>query len=258
MNIDQIFADVSEQMRRDFSKAQNALQHAGLKGDANEKVFRQFLQTYLPRSLDVITGVLVDSFGNQSRQLDVVICDAAKTPIFFKAENVRVIPVECAYAVFEVKACLSSPELKIAYENMKSVKSLKKVAYFNPNKGGVAYTYNLYGKDWDYWPLHHFVFSFDSPGLKTVRDNLESLQNQNAVHERIDMVGVLNKGVVLNRMSDGNFYSLPTPNSKLIYTETERSLLLFFTLVSIVLNQSSMNSFNFHPYLGQINFGNWA
>lgn len=244
-------------MGLDFSKAQNALQHPGLKGDSNEKVLRQFLQTYLPRSLDVITGVLVDSFGNQSRQLDVVICDAVKTPIFFKAEDVRVIPVECAYAVFEVKAYLSASELKNAYENMKSVKSLKKVAYFTPNKV-IVDTICLYGQDWDHWPLHYFIFSFDSPKLKTVHDNLESLQTQNAVHERIDMVCVLNKGAILNRMSDGTYHSLPSLNSKLIYTETERALLLFYTLISIVLNQSTMNSFNFQRYLGQIDFGDYA
>ena len=60
MDIGQIFDEVASQMRSDIEKARSALKHAGMKGEAFEETFRRFLRDYLPRSLDVSTGILVD------------------------------------------------------------------------------------------------------------------------------------------------------------------------------------------------------
>ena len=73
--------------------------------------------------------MLVDAEGKHSKQLDVVISDTAKTPIFFQSGHVWVIPA-CAYAVIEIKAFLDKSEIEKAYSNMKSVKTLSKRAYF--------------------------------------------------------------------------------------------------------------------------------
>lgn len=84
MNINKIFDEVASQMRSDLEKARNALPHPGLKDSSFEDVFRKFLREYLPETLDISTGILVDANGNSSRQIDVIISDAAKTPIFLK------------------------------------------------------------------------------------------------------------------------------------------------------------------------------
>ncbi len=132
MNIVDVFDSVSQQMQADLKEARAVIQHAGMKGGALEESFRTFLRKYLPRSLDVSTGILVDSTGKVSRQLDVIISDAAKTPIFYQKGDVRVIPCECAYAVVEVKTKLGAAEVSSAHQNMLSVKSLKKSAFFLP------------------------------------------------------------------------------------------------------------------------------
>lgn len=91
-----IFDEVAEQMRSDLRIARVALQHPGLKGASFETTFRRFLRQYLPKNLDVSTGVLVDARGNPaSRQMDVIISDAAKTPIFYLSGDIRVVPIEC-------------------------------------------------------------------------------------------------------------------------------------------------------------------
>ena len=68
MDLNEIFGEVSAQMRSDFAKAQKSLSHAGLKGVANEEVLKEFLRQYLPRTLDISGGMLVDSDGNHSRR----------------------------------------------------------------------------------------------------------------------------------------------------------------------------------------------
>lgn len=240
-------------MKSDFVKAQKALIHAGLKGGANEETVRKFLRQYLPKTLDITTGILVDSEGGQSRQLDIIVCDSAKTPIFYQSGETRVIPIECAYAVIEVKAFLDKPEIEKSYTNMLSVKSLTKKAYFD-QKGVIISTHTLYGREWDYWPIHHFVFAFDSTGIDSVLDNLNTFQNSNEIHKRIDTVCVLEKGVILNQGPDGMFSALPVPGSRTVASSTSKPLLLFYALISVILNQAIMKPFNLMPYVGKMSF----
>ena len=250
MNIEEIFNEISVQMRSDFKKAQKALDHPGLKGDAYEEILRYFLKDYLPKSLDITTGNLIDSNGNISKQLDVIISDASKTPILFQSGHVRVIPVECAYAVIEVKAFLDKQELKRSFENMKSVKSLEKRCYFQREAGPIKHTKAIYGGKWSNWPIHYFIFAYDSHNLNTIKENLELLQGEEETHNRIDSICILDKGVVMNQDKNGQFSALPTPDSVLIPHKSANALLLFYTLSSIFLNQADMEYFNFLPYIG--------
>lgn len=253
MDLKEIFNEVSNQMKSDFAKAQKSLDHTGLKGDANEETVKKFFRQYLPKTLDITTGTLVDSEGNQSRQLDIIICDSANTPIFFQSGETRVIPIECAYTVIEVKAYLDKTELEKSYKNMQSVKALEKKAYFE-QKGAIVTTHNLYGKEWTYWPIQHFVFAFDSPGLDSVLNNLNFLQNNHAIDKRIDSVCVLEKGVLMNYSPDGMFSALPVAGSKTVSNSTSKPLLLFYALISVVLNQASMKPFNLLPYIKDMKF----
>lgn len=253
MDIEGIFEEVSKQMRSDFAKAQKSMTQPGLKGEANEEIVRQFLRQYLPKTLDITSGIIVASTGAQSRQLDIIISDTAKTPILFHSGHIRVIPAECVYAVMEVKAYLDKQELENAYQNMKSVKMLAKTAFFMP-RGVIEYTVNLYGKEWHYWPTNHFVFAYDSTNLDLVVKNLNDLQIADEVHQRIDAICILDKGVILNQQQDGKFSALPSPGSRIFPSFTSKSLLLFYTLISVILNQANMDYFNFLPYLQKMQF----
>jgi len=255
VDIVRIFENVANQMRSDFEKARHAVQHPGLKGTAFEETFRTFLRNYLPQSLNVSTGVIVDSHGGFSRQLDVIVSDTAKTPIFFSSGDVRVMPVEPVYAVIEVKSYLNTDELKRIFENMLSVRGLKKTAYHKPT-GAIIYTSNLYGKEWDIWPINYYVFAYDSIKLDTLTGYIEKTNQemQLPIHSRIDTVCVLDKGVICNCYTDNKLYATPGHGSTLIAYETTRSLLFFYTLTIHLLNQVTMPNLQFLPYLGKIEF----
>ncbi len=72
-----LFKQVARKMDSDFERTRIALTQPGLKGTSFEEIFRLFLRDYLPKSLDISTGILIDSRDNQSRQLDVIISDTA-------------------------------------------------------------------------------------------------------------------------------------------------------------------------------------
>lgn len=255
MDIVGIFDEVSKQMQSDFEKSRQALHHAGLKGSANEEIVRRFLEHYLPKHLEISSGIVVDSQGGDSRQLDIIIHDANKTPVFYRSESSRVVPVECVYAVVEVKAYLDKAEITKAYENMRSVKHLTKdpAAFFGP-ASPFKEVKTLYGSEWDHWPIQYFIFAFDSPALESVLPNVLELQQNDPLHQRIDSVCILNRGVLMNRTAEGMFQVLPQPGSQLVASHTTKPLLFFYTLASILLNQASMKNFNIKPYLRNIAF----
>jgi hypothetical protein len=255
MQIAEIFDEVAQQMRSDLAKARGAVQHPGLKGAFFEETFRGFLREYLPKSLDISTGVLVDAHGNSSRQVDVIVSDAAKTPILYRSGDVRVIPVECVYAIIEVKAYLDNNEIDGILKNMKSVRALEKKSYYKP-AGPVRTSSKLYGKEWEMWPTTYFVFAFDSTELNTLASYIEQKHKEERLPEwsRIDTVCVLDKGVILNLLAGGTFSALPEPGSRLYVSKTNRALLLFYALTSVFLFQARLPNFNFVDYLQQLHF----
>jgi hypothetical protein len=61
MSIIEIFDEVAKQTRSDWNKASNSNNHPNFKGASIETAFRDFLKHYLPKSLDISSGVIVDS-----------------------------------------------------------------------------------------------------------------------------------------------------------------------------------------------------
>jgi len=241
-------------MKADFQETRAALQHPGLKGASLEEILRQFLRQYLPQRLNVSTGILVDSLGHHSRQLDIIISDAHKTPIFYQSGETRVIPIECAYAVIEVKARLSPSELESIYENMRSVRTLQKQSFVqHPLRMMVS----TYGGQWEIWPVNYFVFAFESSELMSLAEWIRSKHVADSApwHQRIDTVCVLEKGVICNQTVKGMFDALPQPGANLFVCPTQRALLLFYALLSTLLNQAWLPDIQIVHYLGKMEFG---
>lgn len=258
MKLDEIFDEIAQQMQSDFEKVRKATDHPGLKGNVVEESFRTFLRNYLPQSLDISTGILVDPEGRTSKQLDIIISDAAKTPIFYKSGDMRVIPIECTYSVIEVKTFLDVKELDRTFENMKSVRELKKKAYFAPSPFLPRYTY--YGQQWEIWPVNYFIFAANSIELPRLADHIYERHQAEQLPEwsRIDTVCVLNKGVIANSVVNdgkvGSFNALPYPTSHMIACPTSRSLLLFYSLISHLLHQAKLPDFRITDYTNQLNY----
>lgn len=254
-NLVDIFDKVARRMQIDFDEARAALDHSSLKGDAFEESFRGFLRRYLPKKLDILQGTIIDAQGNTTRQLDVIITDAASTPIFYESGNTRVVPAEMVYAVIEVKANLDIAELKRSLENMASVRALSKTAY---QPGGVFVTeLSLYGKNFTIWPTNYYIFAIDSAPLDNLCAFLRDYYNQHNLppENRIDSICVLNRGMIVNQDAYGNIDALPTATTRLGSIKTKRPLLLFYVMTSRYWFQTQLPPLNIIPYLQDMNFG---
>lgn len=87
------------------------LRHKGLRGLTREVAIRELFLPILPPRFSVGTGVIGDSFGNQSRQSDVVIYCPDLLPARVFGET-AMFPIESVLVSIEIKSKLTAKELK--------------------------------------------------------------------------------------------------------------------------------------------------
>ena len=118
--------------------------HPGTLGDVNESYFIDVLRKYLPRRYAVDNGIVIDSTGVTSDQIDVIIYDNQYTPTLLDQENHRFVPAEAVYAVFEVKSTINKTYLEYAGSKAKSVRGLNRTTIPIVHAGGEFPAKNLF------------------------------------------------------------------------------------------------------------------
>jgi hypothetical protein len=229
------------------------MRHRYSKGASFEGVVRQFLEQYFPKNLDISSGFVIDSNDKVSNQIDIIVSDRFKTPIFYQDESIRVVPVECVYSVIEVKSDLDSKELQKCFQNMASVRSLEKKAY-SRDPPYDEFSPALYNTCWDIWPINYYVFAIDSIDLNTLASAMEKkfAKDMAPLHSRIDTICVLEKGVICNEYQNGQWDALPGHGSRLTCIPTLDALLLFYTLIGSHLFRAQLPFFQFHDYVAKV------
>jgi hypothetical protein len=108
----------------DLQTARSALGHSGAKGDGSENVWRTLFRTYLPVRYAADKATIMDSKGQFSGEIDVVLYDRQYTFLIFEFEGVKVVPVEAVYAVFESKQEINAEFVAYAQNKAASVRRL--------------------------------------------------------------------------------------------------------------------------------------
>ena len=100
----------------------------GDRGSVREEIVANFLRPFLPPCYGLDAGEVFATDGSQSAQIDIIISDAIFSTILFRGEKKCLFPAESVYGSIEVKSNLNSEELKIAIDNVQSVKRLARPA----------------------------------------------------------------------------------------------------------------------------------
>lgn len=127
VDLRELFHGLQEQMLISLNVNRKFIDHSGSKGDATEQHWIEFLRTYLPDRYKVDKAIVIDSMGNVSEQMDIVIYDAIYTPFIFKQDGFMYIPAESVYAVFEVKQDVKG-YIEYAAKKVESVRKLKRTS----------------------------------------------------------------------------------------------------------------------------------
>lgn len=132
----EIYRALQGQLEAQLSASRNAVRHPGAVGDGTESNWLSMLQAHLPHRYQAERGFVIDSRGQQSEQLDVVIFDHQYTPLLYNRDAQRVIPAESVYAVLEVKQALDKAHMEYAGAKAASVRGLHRTSATIVHAGG--------------------------------------------------------------------------------------------------------------------------
>ena len=132
-----LFKSLQEEMRAKLELGRAMIPHNGEMGAAAEDSWREWLRKYLPKRYKVDKAFVVDSNGNCSDQIDIVIYDSQYSYFLFNHEQVLYIPAESVYAVIECKQTLNKQNLHYAGEKAASVRALYRTSNNIPFATGV-------------------------------------------------------------------------------------------------------------------------
>jgi len=133
----QLLASLHEDIQQRLATVRKTMAHPGTKGDASENVWITMLDKYLPERYRAATAHVVDSLGNFSEQIDVVVFDRQYSPFIFTYENAMIIPAESVYAVFEAKQTADAGLVSYAQKKVASVRKLNRTSLPIPHAGGM-------------------------------------------------------------------------------------------------------------------------
>jgi hypothetical protein len=216
---------LQEKMLIDFDKATKQIEHRGAKGREREALIaKQYLEHYLPAGVTAIHGAeILDSEGNRSSECDLVI-QAATTPPLYVSDSFRIIPVEWAHGLIEVKSKLDAKELRDSCQKIARAKKLKKLTY-QPQTGDIVMSSRAYGQSYDYFPMYGLVFAYSSTDLVDLAKLLWELQADTPCDTWIDAIIVLDRGMLSYLHADGKQNVRPAPGCKLAAIASDTALL---------------------------------
>ena len=116
-----------------------------------EAAARKQFEQILPRGVAVGTGCVIDTMGNTSRQIDLILYERDICPVFRVNDEPKTTyyPCEGVIAVGEIKSTIGKNKLRDSFEKIESVKSLKR-NYDEPKhpdfKGRRVLSHRKYGQ----------------------------------------------------------------------------------------------------------------
>lgn len=143
IDLKSLFRGLQVQMKCSLSFNREFIQHPGSKGDSLENTWIEWLRNYLPNRYSVDKAFVIDSDGQLSDQIDIIIYDCWFTPFVFNQNGMKYIPAEGVYAVFEVKPDIKGSVEKMSYikyasKKIESVRKLKRTSTSMINSGKTA------------------------------------------------------------------------------------------------------------------------
>lgn len=179
-SLSDLLAGLHDEIQGKLAAARQLLGHSVDKGDASEGAWLELLSTYLPARYKADKAHVVDSEGNFSHQMDVVVYDRQYSPFIFVMKGTKVIPAESVYAAFEAKQSLNADQVAYAHKKIASVRALHRTSLPVPHVGGIAAPK----------PLHHILgglLTLESDWKPAMGDALRDALARAAATEQIDL-----------------------------------------------------------------------
>lgn len=139
-----LLLSMQKQLTMKLRSIRRLVQHPTAKGNVAEEEWRDLLRNFLPKRYRVEQGFVLDSKGQLSEQIDVIIFDCQYSPLLFQGAGLFYVPAESVYAILEVKQTMDSNILFYAGRKAASVRRLARTSVKIPHAGGKYAPKRLY------------------------------------------------------------------------------------------------------------------
>lgn len=133
-----LLSNFNKELVDELDKGRETSDHPTIKGDTGELAWGDMLEGYLPKRYAASGGIVVDSQGGQSEQIDLIVYDRQYSPFIFQHKATQYIPAESVYAVFEIKQALNKTNVEYAQAKAASVRKLTRTSLPVPNVYGTS------------------------------------------------------------------------------------------------------------------------
>lgn len=243
----------SKDLQLSLERARDAIEHNLSTGQALEEAVRVFLRKHLHSGLGITQGQVIDTAGNVTKQLDVIVYDAQSTPMLFTSEDEghQLVPVEGVVGVVEVKATISASSLPAIIANMQSVKSMTKSAYHQPTRQAlITNTYTMFGDELEHFPIVYSLFAFESSEMENLVRAFRKLNDVLPPSQRIDNTCLLDRGLIANLTVEQRLDAVPNMSTKSCALTTEHALVGWYVMIQRLYSQAKSEPINMQSYLG--------
>lgn len=217
-------------------KSSHRVKHQGDKGVVNEEYFIEVLRSYLPNRYTVEKAMVIDSLGETSDSIDIVVFDRQYTPTLLDSQHHRYVPAESVYAVFECKPTISKAYLDYAGEKAASVRKLHRTSVPIHHAAGVHKPK----------PLHHIVAGILAIDVEWT-DGLGKSFSKN--HAELGGGSVLDCGFA----ATGACFDIFREDGSLSFGPSKNALAYFaFRLLSRLQTSATVPAVNWSAYADQL------
>jgi hypothetical protein len=217
-SLSSMLASLSDDIEHQLKQARITIDHAGTKGDASEDIWLDLMRLYLPKRYQVEKAKIVDSDGNISDQIDIVIFDRQYTPFIFVIKGAKYVPAEAVYAIFEAKQDIGSANIKYSKNKIESDRKLHRTSLPIRHSDGVMPPK----------PLHHIlggIVCLDSEWSPQLGEPLIKHLGEYDPNDSLDLGCVASHGI----------FTFDKKNEKyMIKTRKKAATLFIFELIALL------------------------
>lgn len=211
------------------------LKHNATSGQVREQILKDFLSNHLPELVSVLSGQIIDSNDNYSKQQDIVLVLKSMPRLPFSSGS-DLIFKEGVIATFEIKTKLNNNVLKSIGQNIESIRNLKsRVGAFG--QMGVAHN----------WPINRILTSIITYEGASFESILPIINNELSENEKPDLILDLSKGLLIR--NHGLLIQKQSHHEYILINEAPQGLELFLIFLTEITGTLSSKAVLWRSYL---------
>jgi len=215
--------------------ATKVITHNSTSGQIREGILKNFLIDHIPDVVHIVSGQIIDSYNNYSKQQDAVITFKRSPRLPFISNN-DLIFVEGVVGTIEVKSQLDYRILKDIGLNINSVNKLRL------NSGGISV--NVPGHRWRFNKRLTCIVTYRGSDLFYIKEKLQDLSDSQTADLILDLnrgLLVKNHGMLLKKEESNN-------ENYIVISDPSIGFKMFLTFLIEITSTNATRSVRWRSY----------